>query len=128
MSFLSGIGDLAQTVFWRQHPQQRSRSGTALRPGSAGGAHFYARQRAWPKHFAPDKLQPFPQMAAQLFANGNSQQQAGVLNGLMATLGPAVIAKFAGSAPNSPLAAHAAVRLGYACAGGERSAPPMSKP
>ena len=44
-------------------------------------------------------------MAAQLFANGNSQQQAGVLNGLMATLGPAMIAKFAGSAPNSPLAA-----------------------
>ena len=44
-------------------------------------------------------------MAAQLFANGNSQQQAGVLNGLMATLGPALISKFAGSAPNSPLAA-----------------------
>jgi hypothetical protein len=43
-------------------------------------------------------------MAAQLFANGNSQQQAGMLNGLMATLGPAMIAKFAGGAPNSPLA------------------------
>jgi hypothetical protein len=43
-------------------------------------------------------------MAAQLFANGDSQQRAGVLNGLMTTLGPAVLAKFAGSAPNSPLA------------------------
>jgi hypothetical protein len=30
-------------------------------------------------------------MAAQLFANGNNQQQAGVLNGLMASLGPALI-------------------------------------
>jgi hypothetical protein len=29
----------------------------------------------------------FPQMAAQLFAHGNSQQQAGMLNVLMASLG-----------------------------------------
>jgi hypothetical protein len=44
-------------------------------------------------------------MAAQLFANGNNQQQASMLNSLVASLGPAMIAKFAGSAPNSPLAA-----------------------
>ena len=54
--------------------------------------------------FRSGQTAPFPQMAAQLFANGNSQQQ-GMLNGLIATLGPALIAKFAGGAPNSPLAA-----------------------
>jgi hypothetical protein len=36
---------------------------------------------------------------------GTSQQQAGVLNGLMASLGPAVIDQFAGRSFNSPLAA-----------------------
>ena len=58
MSFLSGIGDLLKQ-YSGDGKRQCSRCGTALRPGSAGGALFHSRQRAWPKPFAPDKLLPF---------------------------------------------------------------------
>jgi hypothetical protein len=102
MSFLSGIGDLLKQYS----------GGSNNVPGVE--QHFDQVAQAVPSStlasglaeaFRSGQTPSFPQMAAQLFANGNSQQQAGVLNGLMATLGPAVIAKFAGSAPNSPLAA-----------------------
>src|SRR5271168_4316772 len=105
MSFLAGIGDLLK---------QYSVSGVT--PGNNPAVEQHFDQVAQPvpsstlasglsEAFRSGQTASFPQMAAQLFANGNSQQQAWVLNGLMATLGPAVIAKFAGSAPNSPLAA-----------------------
>src|SRR5580693_9668506 len=101
MSFLSGIGDLLKQY-----------SGTGAAPGNVE-QHFDQVAQAVPSStlasglaeaFRSGQTAPFPQMAAQLFANGNSQQQAGMLNGLLASLGPAVISKFAGSAPNSPLA------------------------
>ena len=105
MSFVSGIGDLLK---------QYSGS-TANAPSTPGvEQHFDQVAQAVPSStiagglaeaFRSTQTAPFPQMAAQLFANGNSQQQAGVLNGLVAALGPAMISKFAGSAPNSPLAA-----------------------
>jgi hypothetical protein len=105
MSFLSGIGDLlkqysaggatpASTPGIEQHFDQVAQSVPTSSIASGLAEAFRSGQTA-----------PFPQMAAQLFANGNSQQQAGMLNGMIATLGPAVIAKFAGSSPNSPLAA-----------------------
>jgi hypothetical protein len=105
MSFLSGIGDLLKQY-----------SANSATPGAAPAVeqHFDQVAQAVPSStlagglaeaFRSGQTAPFPQMAAQLFANGNNQQQASVLNGLMATLGPAVIAKFAGSTPNSPLAA-----------------------
>jgi hypothetical protein len=102
MSFLSGIGDLLKQYS----------GGSSTVPGVE--QHFDQVAQAVPpstlasglaEAFRSPQTASFPQMAAQLFSNGNSQQQAGVLNGLMASLGPAVIAKFAGSAPNSPLAA-----------------------
>ncbi len=104
MSFLSGIGDLLKQY-----------SANSAAPGAAPVVeqHFDQVSQAVPSStlatglaeaFRSGQTASFPQMAAQLFANGSSQQQAGVLNGLMATLGPAVIAKFAGSSPNSPLA------------------------
>jgi hypothetical protein len=104
MSFLSGIGDLLK---------QYSAGTPAGAPGNVE-QHFDQVAQAVPSStlatglaeaFRSGQTASFPQMAAQLFANGNGQQQAGVLNSLIATLGPGVIAKFAGSAPNSPLAA-----------------------
>jgi hypothetical protein len=55
--------------------------------------------------FRSGQTAPFPQMAADLFARGNSQQQAGILNNLMSAVGPGVLSQFASSVPNSPLAA-----------------------
>ena len=104
MSFLAGIGDLLK---------QYSAGSASAANSPAVEQHFDQVAQAVPSStlagglaeaFRSGQTAPFPQMAAQLFANGNSQQQAGMLNGLIATLGPALIAKFAGGAPNSPLA------------------------
>jgi hypothetical protein len=104
MSFLAGIGDLLK---------QYSAGGATAANSPAVEQHFDQVAQAVPSStlagglaeaFRSGQTAPFPQMAAQLFANGNSQQQAGVLNSLVAALGPAVISKFAGGAPNSPLA------------------------
>jgi hypothetical protein len=104
MSFLAGIGDLLT--------QYSAGGGT---PGNSPAVeqHFDQVAQAVPSStlagglaeaFRSGQTAPFPQMAGQLFANGNSQQQAGVLNSLVSALGPTLISKFAGSAPNSPLA------------------------
>src|SRR5271156_7254442 len=101
MSFLSGIGDLLKQYS----------GGSNNVPGVE--QHFDQVAQGVPSStlagglaeaFRSGQTAPFPQMAAQLFANGNGQQQAGVLNGLIAALGPELIAKFAGGEPNSPLA------------------------
>jgi hypothetical protein len=99
MSFLSGIGDLlkqyagsANPAGVEQHFDQVAQAVPSSTIASGLAEAFRSGQTA-----------SFPQMAAQLFANGDSQQRSGVLNGLMATLGPALLAKFANSAPNSPL-------------------------
>ncbi len=99
MSFLSGIGDLlkqysansatpATTPVVEQHFDQVAQAVPSSTIASGLAEAFRSGQTA-----------SFPQMAAQLFANGNNQQQASVLNGLMATLGPAVIAQFAAALP-----------------------------
>jgi hypothetical protein len=101
MSLLSGIGDLlrqysagnANSAAVEQHFDQVAQSVPSSTLANGLAEAFHSQQTA-----------PFSQMAAQLFANGNNQQQAGVLNGLMGALGPAVIAKFAAGSPNSPLA------------------------
>ena len=43
--------------------------------------------------FRSDQTPAFGQMAAQMFGNSNGQQKAGILNTLIATLGPAVLAQ-----------------------------------
>jgi hypothetical protein len=104
MSFLAGIGDLLK---------QYSAGGATAANSPAVEQHFDQVAQAVPSStlagglaeaFRSGQTAPFPQMAAQMFGGGNSQQQAGVLNSLVAALGPAVISKFAGGAPNSPLA------------------------
>lgn len=54
--------------------------------------------------FRSGNTPPFAQMASQLFANGNGQQQASVLTTLLSSVAPAAIAQFTGNNPNSPLA------------------------
>jgi hypothetical protein len=102
MSFLSGIGDLL-----KQYSGNRSTSGNEEqhfdRVAQAVPASTLASGLA--EAFRSGQTASFPQMAAQLFAGGNGQQQAGMLNTLLASVGPGVISKFAGSAPNAPLAA-----------------------
>jgi hypothetical protein len=101
MSFLSGIGDLlkqyssnnANTANVEQHFDQVAQSmpassvaggvAEALKSGQAGS---------------------FSQAAAQLFSNGNGSQQASMLSGLLASVGPSVISQFTNNNPNSPLA------------------------
>jgi hypothetical protein len=89
MSFLAGIGDLLKQYS----------AGNAT-PGPAVEQHFDQVAQAVPpstlagglaEAFRSGQTAPFPQMA-------------GVLNSLVAALGPAVISQFAGRAPNSPLA------------------------
>ena len=102
MGFLSGIGDLlkqysgnsANTANVEQHFDQVAQSvpsssmasglAEALRSGQAGS---------------------FSQAASQLFSKADGTQQASILTGLLASVGPSVLSQFTGSNSNSPLAA-----------------------
>ena len=44
--------------------------------------------------FRSDQTPPFAQMLAQLFAQSGGQQRAGILNTLIATLGPTLVSQF----------------------------------
>ena len=48
--------------------------------------------------FSSHETPPMGQMVGQLFGNSNGQQQSGMLNQLLATLGPAAAAALAGGA------------------------------
>jgi hypothetical protein len=47
--------------------------------------------------FRSDATPPFEQMVSQLFGRSNGMQQAGVLNQILATVGPAILAAVAGN-------------------------------
>jgi hypothetical protein len=53
--------------------------------------------------FQSDKTPPFGQMAGQLFGNANPGQQAGMLNQLLGSMGPTVLASLASGAGGSAL-------------------------
>jgi hypothetical protein len=102
MSLLGGIGDLLK--------QYTGGSGAGL---ANVEQHFDQVAQAVPSSslagglaeaFRSGQTPPFAQMAAQLFSNGNGQQQASMLTTLMSSVGPEVLAKFTGNSPNSPLA------------------------
>ena len=46
--------------------------------------------------FRSDQTPPFSKMVGQLFSNGNSQQRAGMLNELISSLSPALLASLGG--------------------------------
>jgi hypothetical protein len=48
--------------------------------------------------FRSDQTPPFGDMVSQMFGNSNPQQRAGLLNQLMRSIGPAVLARVAGGA------------------------------
>ena len=54
--------------------------------------------------FRSDQTPEFGQMAAHLFGRSNGQQRAGILNTLIATLGPALIGQFLKTRNSSGLA------------------------
>jgi len=100
MSFLSGIGDLLKQY----------EGGAA--PAGNPAEHFDQVAQSLPTSSVAGGLAQalgsagsggFGQMASQLFANGNSGAQVGMLGSLLATAGPEVLAKFSQSYPNSPL-------------------------
>jgi hypothetical protein len=45
-----------------------------------------------------DQTPPFPQMVSQLFGQGNPNQRAGMLNQILASVGPSVLSSVAGGA------------------------------
>ncbi len=53
--------------------------------------------------FNSNQTPPFPQMVSQLFGQSNNQQQAGLLNSLLASVGPGVLASMAGGGLMSSL-------------------------
>ncbi|WP_428423077.1 hypothetical protein [Methylibium sp.] len=53
--------------------------------------------------FHSDQTPPFAQMAAQLFGQSNPSQQAGMLNQLLSSMGPAVLASLASGAGGGAL-------------------------
>ena len=81
-------------------------------PGATGDAnaapgHFDEVARSAPAEavgngvaeaFRSDSTPPFGQMVAQLFGQSNPQQRAGLLNQLLASVGPGVLASLGGGA------------------------------
>ena len=55
--------------------------------------------------FHSDQTPPFGQMAGQLFGQANPSQQAGMLNQLLASMGPSVLASLVGGAGGGGLGA-----------------------
>jgi hypothetical protein len=102
MSLLGGLGDLLKQV---------SESGVA--PQNAE-QHFDQVAQDVPSSslatglaeaFRSGETPGFASMAAQLFSNGNGQQQASMLTTLLSSPAPAALAAFSGNNPNSPLTA-----------------------
>jgi hypothetical protein len=53
--------------------------------------------------FRSDQTPPFGQMVGQLFGNSNGTQRAGILNTLLATLGPSVLSQVFGGGRGSSI-------------------------
>jgi len=86
---------------------------SALASGSNPEQHFdHVAQNASPADLGAgiagamrsDQTPPFSEMVGQLFGNSNSSQQAGVLNQIIASLGPAALSGVAGGVLGKMLA------------------------
>lgn len=104
MSFLSGIGNLLKQY-----------SGNSANPANPADLeqHFDQVAQSVPSSSLAGGLADalrsgaggsFSQAATQLFSSANGEQRAGMLSGLLGSVGPEVIAKFTQNNPNSPLA------------------------
>lgn len=100
MGLLGGLGDLLKQYAGSGAPanvEQHFDQVSQAVPSSAMASGLA-------EAFRSGETPPFAQMASQLFANGNGQQQASMLTTLMSSVGPGVLAQFTGNNPNSPLA------------------------
>jgi hypothetical protein len=104
MSLLDSIGGLIQ--------QYASSTGAAAAPAGDVADHYAQVAQAAPQSSIAAGLASalssggssgFGQMAAQLFSNSGGTQQANMLNGLLATAGPAVLNQFLGANAGSAL-------------------------
>ena len=86
-------------------------TGTSANPAQAE-QHFDQVAQAAPQGqlsqglsqaFRSDQTPPFPQMAAQLFGNSDPTQRAGMLNQILSSIGPGVLASLAGGAVSGGL-------------------------
>jgi hypothetical protein len=89
------------------HPISSTKSRRMPRPTCSG--------RAW---FHSDQTPPFGQMAGQLFRQADPNQRAGMLNQLLGSMGPSVLAPLAAGAGGGALSGI----LGQPAQGGSASA------
>jgi hypothetical protein len=91
MSFLSSIGGLLQ-----QYASGSAPSGNVEEHFDqiAGNVPCSSIASGLASAFRSGSTAPFSEMASQLFSNGDGQQQASMLNTLIATAGPGILASF----------------------------------
>jgi hypothetical protein len=98
MGLLSGVGDLL-----KQFSGEREGAADTLLAQLAGSAPQSSVAGGLAEVFKSNQTAPFAQLASQLFSHSNGEQQASVLNTLVASVGPSVLAQLTGSS-SSPLA------------------------
>lgn len=76
--------------------------------------------------FRSDRTPPFGQMAGQLFGQSNPNQQAGMLNSMLATMGPAVLASLLGKGTGGGSSGGAFGGLLGQLTGGDTAAPQLT--
>jgi hypothetical protein len=96
---LGGVSDLLKNLGGGENTEEAGKlleqlTASAPQSAVAGGLS---------EVFKSDQTAPFAQLASQLFSKSDGQQQASVLNSLVAAVGPEVLQKLTGSS-SSPLA------------------------
>jgi hypothetical protein len=92
---LSGLGDVVKQMAGGSGGEQLTQLAAGLPQSSVASGLAEV--------FRSPETAPFAQLASQLFSKSNGEQQASVLNSLVAAAGPEVLATLTGSA-SSPLA------------------------
>lgn len=84
-----GLMDILQSALSGSNPEQHFDNVAQAAPQDQLGAGLASAMRS-------DQTPPFGDMVGQLFGNSNASQQAGVLNQIIASLGPAALSGVAG--------------------------------
>ena len=92
MAFLDEIGGMLQKyagVSANQAPPQTEQDFQRVAPGASRDTLAHGLTEA----FRSDQTPPFGSMLSSLFGQSNGQQKAGVLNALIASLGPSAVSQ-----------------------------------
>ncbi|MFZ6847482.1 hypothetical protein [Undibacterium sp. RuRC25W] len=92
-----GLGNLLQEVIGGANPVEHQFDQIAQ------GSPAELLSQGLATMFHSDQTAPFAQMAGQLFGQGNADQQAGMLNHLLSSMGPQVLSAIEGGAGGSAL-------------------------